>query len=221
MSDECNLIDATKAGLRASATLVPPLAPLIQVWNEHEAIELSRRVERFWQAFVNEAQLNGRRFEALENSVEYVAESVQLLQAALHSARGQSVEDKQEMLGKAAASMIAAGTALTRDGKLSIIDALDSLTARDIEWLKSFAGGQRVKVATLSRYLNDEKMGSLVLSLTKLESRGLIGQTDRPSVDTNAWTGSAERWDNQWRQRYYQLLPAGTQLLKAIGDAEG
>lgn len=221
MSEEFNLIEATKAGLRAAATTVPALAPFIQVWNEHEAVELSRRVDRFWMAFVNEAKLCGRRLEAMERSVESVAESLQVIQEALASARRDSVPEKQEMLGKAAARMVAAGQTVHHDTKLSIIDALDSLTLSDIQCLRGLRGHERVKVAALAPDYNSKRLGELVLSLSKLESRGLIGQTDGPDSDTNAWTGSAERWDNQWRQRFYCVLPAGDAMLEAIDGKEG
>jgi hypothetical protein len=150
-----------------------------------------------------------------------VTESIQIVQASLDSARRDSVAEKQEMMGKAAARLIAKGGTLSRDAKLSVIDALDTLTITDIEWLNAMRGQERVKVATLAKGFNDERLGAVVLSLSKLESRGLIGQTDRPSFDTNAWYGSAEHWTNQWKQRFYCVLPSGKKVLEAIAGEMG
>lgn len=208
----------TKTGLRIGLpAAVPVLGPLMALWNEHESEELSRRVERFWQAFIYEAQFNDTRFQKIEKNLQNAQEMIAILQRAEHHAEFDPSETKQQAYAVAAANAIAAGSDVPRDTKLSIIDTLNELTETDLKVLQHFTGPRPQKVGELPGAANSNELGTLVVSLSKLESRGLIGQTEsRRAINMDSWAGDVKRWDNQWRARYYELLPFGKQFVEML-----
>ena len=206
-----------KAGLRSALTSVPALAPWIQLWNEHESEELKRRVDRFWQAFVLEAKHSASRFEKIERTIEYVRDSVAIVERAVDHARRDPSEPKQSAYAKVAAAAIVIGPAMRYDEKVSCIDLVDALTETDISVLRLFAGGKTRKVGEISGYETTEAIGHLVASLSKLTARGLIGETSsKRGITVDSWAGDADYWPNQWRRRYFELLPFGRMFLDLL-----
>lgn len=109
------------------------------------------------------------------------------------------------------------------DDKIDAFDALDSLTRRDIKTLKIFERG-RLRIADLiPNSINpmaspDElapRVGPWVQSLSKLEARGLIGQTQL-APGGFSHTGDNNHWVNRWRQKTFEILPFGQQLLNYL-----
>lgn len=222
MTDLFNISDVTKAGLRSAAVSVPALGSLVQLWNEHEAIELKRRLDQFWNAFALEAQYNEKMIQEIADQVKsntedvnYLKELIAIVERSVQYAKLEPSDDKQKLFAVIAINSIAFGPARSFDENISIIDAINMLTITDIEVLKRFQGRKSIKVDDMREASEEESLSILIASLSKLESRGLISETAR-SGNINAITfyGDSEKWDNKWRIRIYGILPFGTRLLE-------
>lgn len=225
MSVDLNLKEVGKACIRSVGASVPALSAWVQLWNEHEAVELSRRLERFWSAFKHEAECNRGRFNELEKDLRYIQESMTVLHRAVAHASREPDERKQEFYAVATIRSWASGPDVPRDRKLSIIDTIDSLTVTDIDVLLRFRKQSKLKVGEMLSvkvgrepgFTDRERLGYLVATLAKLESRGLIAVSSSSHITIDSYYGDQSQWDNEWRRRYYQLLPFGEDFLENIG----
>jgi len=57
------------------------------------------------------------------------------------------------------------------------------------------------------------KLSTLITSLTKLESRGLIGESDNPGTESYAGFGTPDHWTNRWQDKHYEIMPNGISFL--------
>jgi hypothetical protein len=217
MADEFDALEVTKTAFLAAASEVPGLGALVEVWNAHDAVELQRRVDRFWRAFVYEAKHTDAKFAAMKKDIDDVQRAFALTSRAVEHARREAVEAKQEVYAVAAVNAIAVGALISFEEKLTTIDTLDILSMEDIDFLRSIAGGP-FKVEQLPGTRSEERLGVLVMRLSKLESRGLIGLTKKPTVASQAWSGDIEHWANRWRQKYFEILPFGKKFLTLISS---
>lgn len=225
MTDEFNIKDVIKAGLRSSAASIPALASFLQLWNEHEAVELKRRLDKFWNAFIYESKYVQNKIQEImdqvslhEDKISYLSESIALIERAVLYARQEPSGFKQDLYAVAVVNSISSGTEVSYDEKLSILDAINMLTETDLNVLKRFSGKRSIMVDDMPEADgDDDTMSNLVLSLSKLISRGLISETSRSkSINSITFYGDSERWDNKWRIKQYGILPFGEKLLKLI-----
>ena len=131
------------------------------------------------------------------------------------------------MLAVGFANILVAGTTQPYDTKISLLDTLDSLTEADLRVLANFAREGRIRIdkliPTSQEYRDENGLGEtasdLIVSLCKLESRGLIGETTPVNLNINA-PGEVTHWVNRWRRRAFQLIPFGRTLLDTIREPE-
>lgn len=65
---------------------------------------------------------------------------------------------------------------------------------------------------------NEEVMGKVIFSLSKLESRGLISESTDNLAPT-IWWGDRDHSENRWKLRHFEILPAGRHFVESV-DAQ-
>lgn len=217
-----DIVAVAKTIIRSVATTWPAFTPYVNAWNEHEAEETNRRLNLFRDAFIFEAQQNARRFEQAENDVNSMRQQMQVFERAVEAARREPSETKLRALARAAANAMAAGETIPQDDKLTLLEALDTLTETDLTTLGKFSGGRTLRVekmvgAAFGQQAQGE-LGRLVASLRKLEARGLLSETShKGSLNVTGSVGDPDHWMNRWQNKDFEMLPLGqtlTTLLK-------
>jgi hypothetical protein len=220
IKNEFDLVDVGKSLVKIIGAEFPGLKTWVSVWDKHDAIELRRRVERFWQAFVLEAEYRDAAFKALRGDLTSVQKDLDLLARIVSNVRADFSANKQQLYGKVAVNaLLMPETTLTHDEKLSAIDALDRLTDADMSVLHNFKGGKTWQIKDLlpSTLREEEDLSTLIVSIRKLEARGLISRTSgKGSITSSAVMGSEDHWANQWKYSYYELLPFGEKVIQLI-----
>lgn len=208
-----------KTGLRSAAVSVPVFAPWVQAWNEHEAVELQRRLDRYWNAFVLEAKASSKRLEEVELKLDDIQRIFALTERTIGYARSEPDQSRQERFATTAVNAIKALNSVSYDTKVSVIDTLNTLTETDLNILRLFNTGRTLRVEGMpgGSGFGEKSLSSLsdlIASLAKLEARGLISQTSpKSTIDVNSSVGDSSHWTNQWRNRDYEILPFGLTFL--------
>jgi hypothetical protein len=97
---------------------------------------------------------------------------------------------------------------------------MDTLTEQDLNVLLRFSHGKTLRGTDLIDDVNSDPLkhaSSIIMSLSKLESRGLIAETDSQDYTGEtaiAGFGTEGHWLNRWRSKYLVLLPYGETFLK-------
>jgi hypothetical protein len=223
---EFDIVAVTKTIVRSVATAFPPLAPWVNAWNEHEGVETQRRLDLFRDAFIFEAKQNADRFEKLDQSVELARAAVQVLERAVEAARREPSEVKLQAIARVTANAVAAGDAIPQDDKLTLLEAMDTLTKTDLDVLGAFATGGTVRVEKMVASTFGREaltaLGRLVASLGKLESRGLIAETShKGAFNVTSSVGDPEHWRNRWLNKDFEILPLGKMLVELLKEGGG
>jgi hypothetical protein len=211
-----------KLGLRSIAASFPVAASLAQVWNEYEnRIQLKRIEECFGLLKDHIASMESR----LEKAEKYILESGEvptLIEKTFQKLRTEPSPSKRESFVFLLAESIAVGYDVPYESKYSFLEILDTLTEYDINILMKFKGTKKLRGTDLidaAKVDREEHASNIIMSLTKLESRGLIAETDPIdySGDTSiGGSGSEGHWMNRWRSKYLCILPSGSVFLNMI-----
>lgn len=211
-----------EGGLRSLAASIPGAASLGQAWSEYENHKQSERIEKFFRALTDALKRLESRIRAAEEHIVKSGELPDLMQRAVSSSQRANDDRKIKVLADALASSLAAGAKVKYEDKLNILDTLDSLTYEDIQVLSYFSQGRILQVDQIFRNPElrgstpDDKLGLLVHSLSKLDSRGIVGETTPETFRVVGGVGNPGSWFNRWRERYYVLLPFGKLLVDAL-----
>lgn len=216
-----------KASIRSLAAAAPVAAQLAQVWNEYDSYVQSKRIEEFFRVFQRAVQSLQERLNLVECHLTKVNDFAELLERSIEKIQREPSETKRRLFAWALANGLAAASSQTFDIKASVIETLDTLIESDLDKLRAFSSGRRMQVDQLLSdsqfYRDEEALGEagwpLIVSLSKLESRGLIGETVPVNRGFN-YPGEATHWINRWRRKTFELTPFGKVLLESISEPE-
>jgi hypothetical protein len=206
-------------GLRSIAASFPVAGSFATLWSECETVRNQKRIEEQIQFLREAVSKCEERLRKTKAQGETFADFPDLLERVLEYVKREQQESKRRRFAFSLIQMFTAPTKLQYDTKVSILEALDTLTETDIAWLARFAvGPERVANFTDSQVFwqdpetRAEVVGHLAASLAKLESRALIAETaDRGDVFESE--GRPTSWVNQWRRKTYELTSFGTLLV--------
>ena len=211
--------------LRSISASVPIAASWAQVWNEYNSTQQNRKLELFFQELEDLAKnqsieirnamtatFNDEFPHLIEKTAEHVKKSLD----------EKKIHDNAVILVNA----LKAGSSMTVDRKLYAIETLNILTSDDIEVLRKIPEQSPIKVESIlgienSRHANIEAaLGDLVVSLAKLESRGLIAESSSLSyMSVSTSIGDPGHWRNRTLSKHYVLLPFGMSFLGLISES--
>ncbi len=213
-------------GLRTLAAAVPGGSCLAQAWNEVESHRVEGRLNELISDLRQLAERCEDRLRNLESFIQASDEFPALLETTVDRVIAEPSEVKRHLYALALMNGVVAGEEQSYDNKLNVLLTLEFLTEADLQVLRHFAGGRPVMVdhllgtsqfATFTEDALDKQVGPIVLSLSKLDARGVLSETT-PVNSGFSWSGDAQYGANRWRRRTYQLTPFGQAFLQAITD---
>ncbi len=214
--------EIVERGLRTVAAGVPVVGGLLaQAWSEYEGHVQSERLDEFFGEFAKRCKQLEERILKVEEHTKTLSEFPALIERVIYQVERETSERKRRMYAEALAKSMAAGGEISFDEKLTSIDTLDLLTDIDIKVLGYFVPGYRIQV---SQMLPSDApwnqlagpLGKLVVSISKLESRGLLSQTSSANI-VFGWEGDADHWINRWRRKTFEITPFGRTFVELVG----
>lgn len=211
-----------------------PFAMVAQAWSEYEGHKFKKRVEEFITAI--HARLTS--IESLqENHLERVLSlenQAALLEETVAAASREPAAGKRQAFADFYVSAITGKLGSDPDPVRSLLQTFEALTLSDIELLKRFNNGsgtctgdqlsgtlvidqwERVGGDPQAEAVWSVKLDPFIQKITKLETRGLIIETRRPT----AWShsGDASAWYNIFRRTAWRITDSGCQLLDVISQ---
>jgi hypothetical protein len=214
--------DIVKRGLRTVIAAVPTVGGFFaQAWSEYEGHVQSERVDEFFDELAKRCEQLEERIRKVEEYTKASGEIPALMERVIYKVERETSQRKRRMYAEALAKSAAVGPEISFDQKITSIDTLDVLTETDIEVLGYFVPGYRIQVSQMlpsGAPWNQlaEPLGKLVVSISKLESRGLLSQTSSLNIVV-AWEGDADHWVNRWRRKTFEITPFGKTFVELVG----
>lgn len=205
------------ASLRIIMSHIPDLALYSQVWSEWNTIKASldqKKIEKYLadlkdQSKKHEAEIT-QRIKNVEYSLEEKSNRIAVLERIIDCLVKEYEFPKVQLLAQVTVNCII-DDSLFWDKKIRAIDSFRQITLKDFAVLKQFTEKKIIQV----KDIESDSLEALIPSLCKLSSIGLI--FEMPYTIYGEWTPSIEsEWKNAWPNKYYEILPAGQELLKMI-----
>jgi len=219
--------ESTKAlingGLRSIAASFPVFENIAQAWSEYESYQRDQRVEEFFHNMKEQLACVEEKLETAQSHHGDTCTLSALVERTIEKIQKEPSLSKRRIFAIALLRGLTSENCQSFDDKLTVIETLDDVTESDLKNLALFSDGRRIQVDELvpsSQVYRDEAslgetISTLVVSLCKLESRGLIGETTPINRAFN-YPGDANHWANRWRRKTFEILPFGSALLESI-----
>ena len=213
--------DSIKFGLKTIAASVPVAASFAQAWSEYESRVQFKRIRRFFDEFGRELDSIKDRVEKAENYIRRSGEVPSQIERTVDRIRKEISDRKRKIYAHLLSNLVTTSGTLTYDDKITFIDSLEALTDQDLTILSLFKPDQQLRVKDVmdSPMLKDlsenERLDKLAVSLSKLESRGLISEAIGPADQgVMAKIYDSFGWQEKFKDKYFELLPHGSTFMK-------
>ena len=213
-----------KSGLRSIAASFPGAASLAQAWNEYETKTQFVRIEKLFVILKTELESLKEEVEKSENYILNSGEIPSLIERTVEKIRREKSEERCKLFAHLLAKSLIDNPSIDYEEKISFIETLDILTTHDIEVLSLFESNYSFRVDRLLKKQekdetqNNSKLSDLIVSLTKLEARGLVFETSgREFVAALTYFGEdPDSWKNRWVQKYFELSLYGVSFCEMV-----
>lgn len=222
-----------KGGLRTICELVPGVGGAISnAWSEYETHRQNQRIEEFFRNFAEKLRAIEAEQGDLKEKIAQLPDAPDLLDRIVDLVKREPVDQKRQRYVAALGAFASAPSATTHDDRLSIIEAIESLTEQDLRFLGMFQHKEKLRGDMISGTTNagwstigndqalsqryEPQLGPAIHSLAKLEGRGLLTPDEMNASFSS--TGDSTAWYNQFRQKTWRITPMGKKLLQAIGS---
>ena len=213
--------NSIKFGLKTIAASVPVAASFAQAWSEYESKVQSERIQRFFDEFGRELNSIKDRVEKAEDYIKGSGEVPSQIERTVDKIRKEVSDRKRNIYAHLLSNLVTTSGTLTYDDKITFIDNLEALTDQDLTILSKFESDQQVLVSDFMKkpILKDipenERMSKLAVSLSKLESRGLISEAiGHADQGVMARIYDSLGWQEKFKDKYFELLPHGLTFIK-------
>ena len=223
--DKINSLElAIKSGLRSIAASFPVAASIAQAWNEYENQIQLKRIEESFNLLKNHIANMEERLRRAEKYILDSGEVPSLIEKTFQKLRAELSYQKRKSFVYLLAESIAVGYDMPYETKYNFIEILDTLTEQDLNILLQFKKIKKLRGVDLIdvvRIDQEKHASNIIMSLSKLESRGLIAETDHLDYtgDTSiGGAGTEGSWINRWRSKFLCILPYGSIFLDMINE---
>ena len=215
--------DTIKFGLKTIAASFPVAASFAQAWSEYESRVQLERIQRFFEEFRLELEAIKDRVEKAENYIKKSGEVPSQIEKTVDKIRKEVSVRKRKIYAHLLSNLVTTSGTLTYDDKITFIDNLETLTDQDLTILSLFESDQQIRVSdvinkpTLKDILENERLSRLAVSLSKLESRGLISEAIGPADQgVMAKIYDSFGWQEKFKDKYFELLPHGVTFIRLV-----
>lgn len=213
--------DSIKIGLKTIAASFPVAASFTQAWNEYESKVQHERIQKFFEDFKVELKMIKDRVKKAENYIKDSGEVPSQIERTVDKIRKELSDRKRKIYAHLLSNLVTTSGTLTYDDKITFIDNLETLTDQDLTILSQFESDQQVRVSDfikkpiLKDIPENERMSKLAVSLSKLESRGLISEAiGHADQGVMARTYDSLGWQEKFKDKYFELLPHGATFIQ-------
>ena len=216
---------AITAAMRTGVAAIPGCGWIAQAWSEVVSRKQGERIEEFFAYFQDRIFALRDKVEGVEDYVKSSGEIPVLIERVVLKLQREASSEKRRRFADLLLNEITDTPPSGYDDKLSLIEALDTLTDSDLRILSGFGIGGLVPVQQfLPQWLlagmtgfpsAEEQLGPVVTALAKLESRGIITQTTATYSGT-VFSGDMNHWTNAWRRKTFELTPFGKLLVASL-----
>ena len=202
------------SGIRSISASFPGFATIGQAWTEYQYHKMNSRIEEFFENVKDElCDVEDKILEVIDSIIDR-EEFPYLLEYTIERVQREASEKKRIQFAHVLSRLLAVGSKYRLDEKRNVLETLDTITEEDIIIFSLISSNHPIRIEFLEKsYMNSPEfhgtnfIGILAKSVSKLESRGLISETNG---DTSfARVGNKDHWKNRWRQKYYELIPYG------------
>lgn len=234
--DTKSLIGASLRTMLVGMPSIPagpnPFAMVAQAWSEYEGHKFKQRVEEFIAAIhARLASVESLQADHLHRVLN-LEDQAALLEESVAAASREPAAGKRQAFAEFYVSAITGKLGVEPDSVRTLLQTLETLTPSDIELLKQFNAGsgtctgdqlsgtvmadqwERVGGDPQAEAAWSLKLDPIIQKITKLETRGLIIETRRPTLWSHS--GDAGTWYNIFRKTAWRITNSGSQLLAAI-----
>lgn len=207
-----------------------PFSMVAQAWSEYEGHKFKQRVEEFVIAIhARLTSLESLQVACLERVLN-LEEQAALLEEAVAAASREPKIEKRQAFADFYVAAINGKLGNDLDSIRSLLQALEALTPTDLALLSKFlphgmCTGDGLSDSWMSPWEAvggdpradeewDRRLTSVLMSVTKLETRGLIIETRRTSAFQHSGDNGA--WYNVFRRKAWRISQPGRQLLSAL-----
>jgi hypothetical protein len=221
-----NLVAAIiKGGLRSIAASFPGLASLGQAWNEYDGYRTKERIEELFGNLLDEFTAAEQRWGIqIDSLAARMDEFPPLLELTIDAVRTEIRREKRKKHAELLCHLVL-DDGRVFDEKITLIEHLEALSLLDIDVLKLFDIADAISIRSLPWHglsiLGEDvntRLRHLACSVSKLLARGLLllTQTHQGVVYRSH---EIDPLIARWQETHYMILPAGKDLLNALGRA--
>ena len=219
MDDQREIVGAA---VRTILAAVPGCSWIAQAWSEYESYKQKQRIELFFRNLAQAMQRAERQIRQHEEYSRQSGEFPLLLEKTLDFVSREPSETRTNQHATLLANCLAAGPDLPPREKIDYILLLEFLTEDDLSLLGVFYPDKNIRVEKLHESIRTfggkptkHNLATVIFSLSKLESRGLVSQTE-DNIGHQAWAGPIDNWYNRWLFKHYTILSHGKMLVDLL-----
>ena len=212
------------AGLRTGLSGIPGCSWIAQAWSEYDSFKQSERINTFFRKFSEALRKVEEHIKKHGSYLRSSGEVPSLIERTVDFVRKEPSELKIGKYSTLLANCFSAGPEIQAEKKLDYIVLLEFLTEDDLKVLGAFYPDKNIRVEKMHEHLLDiggkptkENISALIFSLSKLESRALISQTE-DNLGHQVWSGPIDNWRNRWLFKHYTILSPGRILIKFLNE---
>ena len=223
-----SLEDKIKMAVRSFAGLHPVAGILAAAWREYDNKKSLGRIGELLKGLIERMQAieSARKDEVsrVVNSDEFPG----LVEGAARKVQAEHQAEKRKKILNCTYNLLFESGEASFDEKVLLLELTSELTLSDFAILARFLRSP-LKVADLlgaeyrkmEQLRNDKILSTTIGSLSKLQSRALVAETDSPAMIEvrNPWKES-NHWGNRWVHRWFTITPLGNALLKRVDDGQ-
>jgi len=204
---------------RSIGASFPLAASIVHAWSEQESKKRWDNCQEFFEEIFSEMAELKEEFKKIHDSNP--DETQHLLSLTLEKVMREHREEKRKKFAEFFVKTTCRGEKITFDEKRFFLEILDELNEFDLSLLILIKNNGKLKLGNLrfQQVLTkrEEELSRYIVSISKLQSKGLIGETSFSGViDYNVSGGNPNDWQNRCLKPWFEVLPMGKKFLESL-----
>jgi len=202
---------------RSIGASFPLAASIVHAWSEQESKKRWDNCQEFFKEIFSELKELKEEFKKIPYPDPDEMQGI--ISLTLEKVMREHREEKRKKFAEFFVKTTCMGKKITFDDKQFFLEILDELNESDLDLLIRIKNEGKFQLGNLNGFFRDpdfEELNRYIISFSKLESKGLIGEMDPPTGIVIHTRGSMENWENKWRLKCFEVLPKGKEFLDSL-----